>query len=289
MSLSKKYIGAVFTDLDGTFLKNSSEVCEYNIEALEKLADYHVARIAATGRNINSAREVIGYSLPFDFLMFSTGAGVCDYKTDNIIAREELDMSHVFTLYSYFLSKGCDFSVHFPIPENHRFYWFSPNKEVSEEMQRRLNGLKEFSHKGSKELLEKMTSATQLLAVEREGRAVEIIEEMKLLFPELSIIRATSPLNDAYVWIEVFPDGISKGESASKLCNLLGIERANTMSVGNDYNDHSMLEWTGEAFAVANAPSDFLPHFERVAANDERGFADAVDRWLKLMGFSRQA
>ncbi len=66
-----KYKGAIFTDLDGTFLDPAGKVSTRNIEALKLLHLNSIARVDCTGRILNSPGEVAPQNLPFDFLIFS--------------------------------------------------------------------------------------------------------------------------------------------------------------------------------------------------------------------------
>lgn len=272
-----KYEGMMLTDLDGTFLNADGKISQENIDALDFLGQHKIVRAACTGRTLNSAREVIAYDLPFDYLIFSSGAGICSFKDDYIICRHEIPQKYVLPLADYFLDKKLDFSVHFPIPDNHRFYWFSGPVPTSD-LESRLFYLKEFAEKGSIEKLKKLSSTTQFLAISKNG--TEIIQEMKQIFPELSVIRTTSPINPEFTWIEVFSKRVSKGHGAAWLCNHLGIKHNHTVSIGNDYNDMEMLEWTNDAYAVSNAPKDILARYKTAPHHNENGFAKAIYEWL---------
>jgi len=48
--------------------------------------------------------------------------------------------------------------------------------------------------------------------------------------------------------------------------------------VGNDYNDHDMLKWSGKAFVVNNAPEILKHKFCNVASNDECGVTEAAEK-----------
>ena len=52
------------------------------------------------------------------------------------------------------------------------------------------------------------------------------------------------------------------------------------MSVGNDYNDLDLLEWTSGSFVVDNAPADLKKRFVGVNSNNDGGVAEAARRWL---------
>ena len=60
----------------------------------------------------------------------------------------------------------------------------------------------------------------------------------------------------------------------------LGIDKRRIVSVGNDYNDLDLLEWTDTSYVVGNAPQDLKNRFTGVASNDSGGVAEAAQRWL---------
>ena len=267
----------VLTDLDGTFLNSDRSICAANLATLHALGSQGVVRVAATGRSLHSARMVIGCDLPFDYLIFSTGAGICHYSDSRIIHQRALAKSDIHAVAGFFSDYQLDFSIHQPIPETHRFHWYaSPNP--TSDLLARLEFWAEFATQGN--FLE-IEEASQLLAITLDAR--EIIEQLQQRFAHLSIIRTTSPIDNRHTWIEVFPPGSSKGTAAEWLCNSLNIERKRTMSIGNDFNDLAMLEWTESSFVVANAPPELVEQFILAPANDEQGFAAAARKWLESL------
>lgn len=265
----------VLTDLDGTFLNSDRSISAENLEALHTLGRHGVVRVAATGRSLHSSREVLGWKLPFDYLIFSTGAGICHFTDSNIIHKRGLETEDIHAVARFFLKCQLDFSIHYPIPDNHRFHWYaSPNP--TSDLISRLKILADYAVQG--DYLE-IKEATQLLAITLNGP--EVIEKMQQLFSHLSIIRTTSPLDGRHTWIEVFPPGASKGAAAKWLCNHLNIDRERTMSIGNDFNDLAMLKWTQTSFAVANAAPELIEQFLPAPENDGQAFAIAAINWLK--------
>jgi len=71
----------------------------------------------ATGRNIFSAKRVLPDNLPIDFLIFSSGVGIIDWKTKNIINENHLIKEEVDKTLKIFLKYKVDFMVHEPVPE----------------------------------------------------------------------------------------------------------------------------------------------------------------------------
>lgn len=267
--------GMVLTDLDGTLLNNQGLISAENLATLELLGKKGVTRVAATGRNIKSAREVLNYDLPFDYLIFSTGAGICTFAEDHVIHSNHLHKEDIHEVGRFFLANDLDFSIHHPIPENHCFFLF-PSSSPTADLTHRLKYLQQYAHKSD---LHEIDSATQLLAITLNG--LEIIDKLQSRFSHLNIIRTTSPIDGRHIWIEVFPSGVSKGLAAEWLCQHLNIDRSLTMSIGNDFNDLAMLEWTHSSFTVANAPLEMRKCFDNVSDNNSNGFSEAVEIWLK--------
>lgn len=269
--------GLMLTDLDGTLLSSDRTISNLNMEIFSLLEEKSIIRVAATGRSIYSAKRVLAPDFPIDYLIFSTGAGIMNWKTGEVIHANALTAGDIHSAAEFFLEHDIDFSIHHPIPDTHCFHSFastSPSKDFLE----RLGLFKNFAQTGNYLDIE---SATQLLAVSENCE--NTIAELRNKFKNLNIIRTTSPLNASVVWIEVFPGGVSKGHAAEWLCKYLQISPDSTMSIGNDYNDLAMLEWTRHSYIVANAASELIPQFTPVPANDEGGFHIAVYDWLKRL------
>lgn len=94
--------------------------------------------------------------------------------------------------------------------------------------------------------------------------------------PLAQVIRATSPFDQRSIWIEIFPKGVSKGNAVRQLCDILGIAYRHVATVGNDYNDLSMLEAFSRSFVVENAPRDLRLQFPTIPSNDADGVSTLI-------------
>jgi Predicted hydrolases of the HAD superfamily len=68
-----------------------------------------------------------------------------------------------------------------------------------------------------------------------------------------SVIRATSPLDDRSVWIEIFAADVSKATGIAHLVDRHGLHGLPSAAIGNDHNDRDMLDLVGMPFKVAGA------------------------------------
>jgi hypothetical protein len=69
---------------------------------------------------------------------------------------------------------------------------------------------------------------------------------------ECDCIRTEYPARDLSI-LDLLPLGVSKGRALENLAGLLGIDRKETMAIGDNWNDVDMLEWAGKAVMMSNA------------------------------------
>lgn len=268
-------IKVVFTDLDRTLLKDNGTFSKANIRAMKAIANNNIKLIIATGRNILSAKKVLTNEHCFDYLMFSSGAGIIQWQGKEIIYENHINKEDTKRAINVLLKYDVDFMVHDVIPENHKFYYWVHHSLP--DFKRRIKIYKEFAK--PLEMNHSPTKATQLLAILKQDEE-EKFERIKNELGFVKVIRATSPLDNRSIWLEIFPQNISKGHSAEWLCNKFGIEKNETVGIGNDFNDVDLLEMTHQSFVVANAPDELKQRFKIVASNENNGFAEVVRKIL---------
>lgn len=57
-------------------------------------------------------------------------------------------------------------------------------------------------------------------------------------------------------WLDLNPEGVSKGSALELLRRRLHVEPADTVAVGDQRNDIEMLQWAARAVAMGNAPDE---------------------------------
>ena len=270
--------GLFVTDLDGTLLRSDGTFADSDLEALDRLGTLRIIRVIATGRSIFSFKSAVDSNKPVDYVVFSNGAGVLKHPESHILKKESLSAEEVNKAIQVFRQVRLDFMVHRPIPDNHMFAFWRSNAE-NVDFEKRLSRYETFSRPldgtGTG-----FGPATQLLGVAPPSRGIKILEIIQEALPGFNIIRTTSPLDGKSIWIELFPYHVSKGSATAWLSQRLGLKSESVCAVGNDYNDTTLLEWSGSGFVVENAPEDLRARFSCVASNDNCGVTNAVKRWL---------
>ena len=277
----------VVTDLDGTLLQSDSTISSEDRETLELLGELGICRVAATGRNPFKVRRALKPSDPFDYVICSSGAGIIDWQKQEVIRAINLPEALTSRLILYLISNKYNFKVSDKFPDNHNFFWWKDHECA--EIDRYVEHHAKMGH--SEEIVPGgiYNSSQLLLYFEKQDNLVEkqashfdqVKDELLNQFPEISIIRTTSPLNENWLWMEIFPNGISKAHGIAEICDLKGIHQTETFGIGNDFNDLEMLDFTYLSYVVHNSPQELKDKFQISLPHHENGFSHAVRKHLK--------
>ena len=266
-------IKMVVTDLDGTLLNSTGAVSTTDLHTLEKLGRKGVVRAIATGRSPFSYTQVLPDDFPVDYLIFSSGAGVLDLSTKELLYATEISEKQVQLIVNELMRHKVDFMVHEPIPSNHRFLYYRSGNN-NPDFEQRLAIYQPFCQPFAPGV-SYGSSAAQIIAILPHD--VEWFEKLRHCFPMLKVIRATSPLDGHSIWMEIFRNDVSKALGINHICKLLNIDTSEVVTIGNDYNDVDMLNHYPNSFVVSNAPNELKEKYAVVRSNNDSGFSHAVE------------
>ena len=270
----------VATDLDGTFLRNDKSIAAENIEMLHRLGKEGICRVIATGRNLLKTRDVIPAEIPFDFAVFSSGAGVYDLKNNRLIYHQNLDKLVVQQISDFLVDRNLNFHLFKPVPENHQS-WYHRGSVPCAEFESYF--VYNQAHSEALPLIGRINSeACQFLVVFPNylQRFLDLKEEIELRFPDVKVVRTSSPLETGYIWMEIFHRSVSKGNGVKFVCDTLNIEHEFTLGIGNDFNDLDLLEFTNYSYIVENGPEELKNQFSITVSNEDHAFVQAVSRHI---------
>jgi hypothetical protein len=123
-----------------------------------------------------------------------------------------------------------------------------------------------------------------------QGMVTGGVERMKLAEKALKssplsqfceAVRTEYPARDLSI-VDLLPPGVSKGWALERLARRLGIDRKETMAIGDNWNDVHMLEWAGQAVLMGNAAQDLRAMaktngWKQAPPNDEDGVAVTLE------------
>lgn len=267
----------IATDLDGTLLNDEQKVSRRDMESLQWLGERDIIRVIATGRSIYSFEQLIGNHFPIDYLVFSSGAGIYEWKTKKILHSYFMDEKLVRNIVTRLMELKTDFMVHEIIPDNHKFVYHKSSHN-NPDFERRCRLYSDHAMPLDMET-ENFSHSCQILVVVQND--LSLLKTIAHEFPGTKIIRATSPLDNKTVWMEIFPHTVSKGKGIAWICDRLGIDNECTLSIGNDYNDIDLLHYAWASYVVANSPSELKSMFPVVKGNNYSAFSEVVYKHLQ--------
>jgi hydroxymethylpyrimidine pyrophosphatase-like HAD family hydrolase len=182
-------------------------------------------------------------------------------------------------LIGYLIGQGYNFKVSDCFPDNHNFFWWM--NEKCPEIERYIEVHSKMGR--SEEIVPgQMYNSSQLLLFfpNNSNRFDVVKKELLEQFSEISIIRTTSPLNADWIWMEIFPKGISKAHGIAEICEIRGISQKETLGIGNDFNDLEMLDFTHLSYVVHNSPEELKNRYLISLPHHENGFSHAVKKHL---------
>jgi len=104
---------------------------------------------------------------------------------------------------------------------------------------------------------------------------------------ECESVRTEYPARDISI-LDLLPPGVSKGWALERLAARIGVDRKETMAIGDNWNDVGMLEWAGQGIVMANATQELrtlakMRGWKQAPSNDEDGVAVVVERVLEKL------
>jgi hypothetical protein len=82
--------------------------------------------------------------------------------------------------------------------------------------------------------------------------------------------------------LDLLPRGVSKGAALARLARRLGVERKETLAIGDNWNDVDMLEWAGQAVIMGDAARELramarLRGWKQAPGHDHNGVAVVLE------------
>lgn len=89
------------------------------------------------------------------------------------------------------------------------------------------------------------------------------------------------------VYLEILPPGVSKGEALRAMCGVLGLALAETIAIGDNWNDVEMIEAAGLGVAMGHAPEGVRAKADYVCGTaEEEGVREVIERFVLGAGQS---
>jgi Cof subfamily protein (haloacid dehalogenase superfamily) len=279
-------IKCIASDMDGTLLNSNQQISEENKEAILKAQAQGIEFVVATGRSYQEATYVLaqaGLTCP---VICVNGAEVRS-KEGEVLSATPIDKQLAREAASRLIEKD----VYFEVYTNKGAFTMDVDKAVSILIDIIMSANPEVNREevieaaGARlrdglihtiedyELLfaDENYQIYKLLAFSFEADRLESANESLLELEGLAV--STSGHDN----LEITNEQAQKGIALESFVKAKGIDLAETMAIGDNYNDVSMLEKAGRSVAMGNADYYIKSLCDVVTdINDESGVAKAI-------------
>ena len=263
----------IVTDLDETLLNDDKHVSKADIETISKLIDCKL--VIATGRGFEavqaSLKEIGQYNMPNQYLISFNGGVITECKDNKILYSKLMPFEDVKMLFNIGLKY--DVCIHIYTLDCCYAYRLFENERNN------LIG-------GSFALDTFEDTSLEFFKDKKIAKVLFCKEDMDYL----RMIKKQINLDDRFSisfssnrYLEINPLGIDKGVGLKKLCQLLDIDIKDTIAVGDNLNDLSMIKVAGLGIGVKNSLDDIKDDLDVLLdyTNNEDPLTHIVEKYVK--------
>ncbi len=257
----------ICTDLDGTLLKKDKTISAENYDAIEYFKREGGYFTFVTGRVPCASRMIYEMVKPNAPVGCINGAGIYDFEKSEYLWSMTLSFHYkelITAVIEAVPSAGAQINTHDAI-------YFCRENESMVKFRKRTGAPNIFVDYETFD--QPITKA--LFGDEDEKNVLKIMEVLHNhpKAADFDYIRSERTL------YEIVPKGASKGNLLIKLAEILGIDKAKTIAVGDYNNDVSMIEAAGVGVAVANAVAEAKAAADIVTvSNEEHAIAKIISQ-----------
>lgn len=270
----------ILTDLDGTLLTHEKTLSPGNRAALERAARAGAEIVIATGRIYRGIPEMVRELSFLRYFILMNGAKVYDRKEDKILYRAEIPLATAERIFDDMESidatvdcfQNDDGYMDGRYLDNLEHYIRDPESIRLVRLTRRRCEDFRATVRAAGSDIQKM----QFYFPDLQERA-RVKAWLEARYPE-AVLSISMPEN-----LELNDARATKGHGLLALCEVLGLDPAQTAAFGDGTNDISMLKTAGVGVAMANADPATKAAADLVTGNNQQdGVAQVLNQWFLI-------
>ena len=252
-------------DLDGTLYNSKTEISKQNLEAINAITKRGILFVPSSGRTMSEMPSELINNSAIRYYIYSNGAAAIDTHTGEkiLMCMPKATVNKILdTLYSYkthitLRHDGiCYIDADYQNESDYKFYNVHPvHKGVITTYGVLKEGYKDFAY--------------SLDDVEVFSVFFQSLEEMQECKERLNAIDGIFVADSWPYNLEIFSKAAGKGAALTALAKKIGIDKADTIGVGDSGNDISLIKEAGLGLAVANATDALKDVCDKVICSNE--------------------
>ncbi len=262
-------------DLDETLISRDRTISEENIRAIKAAKEAGVKFVPTTGRGYNSVhttlKELGLYEEPQQYTISYNGGAITENKDEKILYFQGITFEEAQALYK----RGLQYDhicIHIYTPDQvwvRNFYpeeveYLASRQPCTEIFTDNIDFLK------GKEIVKAIYMNTDYDYLKKiEGEITDLTTNIDVSY-------------SSNRYMELNRKGVSKGNGLKRLCDLLHVDLKDTIAIGDNYNDLSMIQAAGLGVGVANTIEEMKAECDVITKNDcdHSAIAEVIDCYL---------
>src|SRR5690625_750708 len=281
----------IASDLDGTLLNDEGRISAENVQAIQKAMDLGIKFVVATGRSYDAARmplQAVNITCPIISLNGAVTYGADQtvmnrIEMDREVSKKILKVCQKYNLYiEFFTSNGIYSESRDGFVEVLVDIMTSANPTISKEEVRERADLR-----FQAEPVTFIEHYEQIFDIEN----LEIYkilafstnqDQLGIVHKELEREADIAITSSGDINLEFNHPDAQKGFALKHYAAQLGIDMKDVMSLGDNWNDASMLEMAGRGVAMANAADGIKDLYQYTTKSNREHVVDvAIEDMLK--------
>lgn len=261
-------------DLDETLYGNDRTIPARNVEAIKRASELGVKFIPATGRGYNSVRETLVdlglLDKEGEYVISYNGGAITENKGNRLLHFQGLPFEEAEELYR----RGLNYDVCIHVYTREMVYAYNITQEEIARLSKRMQVTKVFD----RDL--QFLAGQDIAKVLYENRDFDYLKKIEEELKDITGNMDVSFSSNRY--IEFNSKGVTKGAGLRFVAEMLGIKREETIAIGDNFNDLSMIQEAGLGVGVQNTIQGMRQYCDYIteATNDEGGVGEVIEKFI---------
>lgn len=261
-------------DLDETLIRLDRTISIKDKEAILKAKALGVKFVPATGRGFQSVEETLKelglYDLEDEYVISYNGGAITENRGNRLLHFEGIS----FELASELYKRGLNYDVCIHIYTKDMVYAYNYLQEEIDYLAGRMEVTEIFDD--NIDFLKGQEIVKALYMNTDYGYLQKIAEELKDVTQDIDVSYSS------HRYIEFNHRGVNKGAGLKILAQKLGVKMEETIAIGDNFNDLSMIKVAGVGVGVQNAVESMKKDCDYItqATCDESAVAEVIEKFI---------
>ena len=263
----------IASDMDGTLLTDGKQITDRTLSAVRAAENAGMIFTLCTGRSYSGIKEYVEKLRPSVPLITFNGAMIVSPEGDLLYDRP-MNPSYAMQIYRAAENEDTTLKVW------SRGILYANRINEATMYYRSTCPDAEFHILGDEPSMKRVAEQgiSKMLIIDTKERINGFLSGMcKTLGDGVRYFRSTP------IYLEFVEKSVSKGSALLRLCEMLGVDPAQTVAFGDEENDRPMLRAAGLGVAMDNAVPEIKAEADAVtSSNEEDGVAEFIEYLLEM-------